>query len=1458
MSEQREPVTDNVTRSFGAGGTAAPPPRVDRLGDFHIVREVGRGGMGIVYEAEQESLGRRVALKVLLTTALRDQRQHQRFEREAKAAARLHHTNIVPVFGMGEHGGLHYYVMQFIDGPSLDRVLAELRHLPQPQTESFPRPAGAPAADAPAVEVARTLMTGSMHREHPDRDAKTEMVVPPGADRMPRDTAALAGSEVSRVSLSTSRSGQSGRTPPVATSGSGRSYWQRVARIGIQVAEALDHAHGQGILHRDIKPSNLLLDEQGTVWVTDFGLAKAADGDNLTESGDILGTLRYMAPERFHGRCDARSDLFSLGLTLYELLVQRPAFEEKDRHKLINQIAHGEPVPLRQVNPAIPRDLETIVLKSIDREPARRYQTARALADDLERFLDDRPIRARRVTLRERLVRWCRRNPVIAGLAATVATLLVVVAVASALAADHFRTLAERERQAKEDAEKAGQDAEAARKEAEQNAETIKQTAARLNAADAKIESARTLADHGQWAKALAELDQALALQPDYARVWVERSNIFARLDLPEETARDLKRAFDLQPSADLYLWLRHACLRLLVDDEAGYRQVSKQMLDRFGTADDPLTASLVARTCTLAPGGADPARVVATVEKAAEKSGKGPAGKTVGFNPVLQHALGIAHLRAGQYDLVVRDFSTSYAWQGYFLSTPFYAIAYHHQGDKNMAQMQLKRTLEWFDQVTANLPRGAMGPPPGVQPTDWFAFQVLSREAQLLITGKADERPKLWAARGYAHAALGEWAKAEKNWTRAIEGNPKEPRYWFERGHARLELKQGPPVDEDLAQAVTLAPKDTALLLDRARLYAEHKRWDRAEADFTKLIAASPTDLPLALEWARLNARDGRTDLAARAYVQILQAYPKDLATVCNELIAWDPVLTRVVTMRPDDLKLQLELHRALAREGKLGLAEAMLGKAIAAKPADLQLLWDRGFLHARRGQWDQAGADFAKAFAAREPDDPRKWLAHGLLRLQLRDEAGYRRVSDAFLEAFAHSDDATATELAVILALLRRRDPQDAPPLVDLAERAKPKAVYPWGYLAAALAQYRAGQYQKAVGALPTAFPADLKAAPRASLGLLHALARFGLGQNEARSWLEKATAALDQEVARDAQSGPDWQEWLIALTLRTEAEGVLNAPDRLAAEKCLQAHDWAGAITHVDRLLQADPNCGPDLLTRGRAHARLGQWDEAARDFLKAMDQLPMEMAGGAFFWSARYSVCDELARWQPAFAAAVALRPNDPGLRLAHAHLHVRAGRWSQAAADYEAVLDHLPPHDMMEYAGVLVLADDRAGYERVCKMIIARDDGDPFTAFVLARVCGLAAKAPAEPRKVIAWAETAIRSQTPASAWLQNALALAHFRAGDAGHAVNDCAMSLKQNWGDAHVQNWLLLALAHHQLGHVKEARNSFDMAAAHLGKFGPETTDAAGRFPPSFHPADWIEALILYREAQAFLQKKR
>jgi WD40 repeat protein/serine/threonine protein kinase len=436
LVEKAKAPDDSQAHRRPAKGSAFTAP-LSQLGDYQILREVGRGGMGVVYEAQQLSLGRHVAIKVLPAHALLDPRHLGRFQREARSAAKLHHTNIVPVFGVGEQDGVHYYVMQFIQGLGLDLVLDELRGLRRPRGQPAPTGGDAPGRsltvtrEVSAVAVACGLLSGEF-RQPAEKDEGGRRK----EEGRTQDTSASSLIPHPSSLSSSATIHLPGQTEGSALSDSGNQYWQSVARIGMQVADALAHAASQGVLHRDIKPSNLLLDETGNVWVTDFGLAKAQnDSDNLTHTGDVVGTLRYMAPERFNGQGDLRSDVYSLGLTLYEMLVLRPAFDEVDRNRLVKQVMHDEPVRPRKLNPAVPRDLETVVLKAIARDPAHRYQAPAELAADLKRFVEDRPVRARRISDAERLWRWCRRNPgLAAALAGVFVSLLLGTTVAGSLA----------------------------------------------------------------------------------------------------------------------------------------------------------------------------------------------------------------------------------------------------------------------------------------------------------------------------------------------------------------------------------------------------------------------------------------------------------------------------------------------------------------------------------------------------------------------------------------------------------------------------------------------------------------------------------------------------------------------------------------------------------------------------------------------------------------------------------------------------------------------------------------------------------------------------------------------------------------------------------------------------------------------------------------------------------------
>jgi serine/threonine protein kinase len=378
----------------------APPDM--RLGDFRLLRPIGRGGMGIVYEAEQLSLHRRVALKVLPFAAALDHHQLQRFQTEAQAAAQLHHTNIVPVFSVGRVRGVHYYAMQFIDGQTLAALIRDLRRLEGLEKSAFAVP------EATRLSLADDIVSGRLAPLPPQAAA-------PGV-RSDSTADRSSAPNPSELASSSTRSTSS------------RAFFRTVAQLGIQAAEALDYAHRMGIVHRDIKPANLLVDVRGNLWITDFGLARMQADAALTLTGDVLGTLRYMSPEQALSRraiIDHRTDIYSLGVTLYELLALQPAFGGQDRAEILRQITLEEPRSPRRLNPSVPVDLETIVLKAMAKEPVERYASARELAEDLRRFQELKPIKARRPSFWDQAVKWARRHTAV--VLATFVILLIAV-----------------------------------------------------------------------------------------------------------------------------------------------------------------------------------------------------------------------------------------------------------------------------------------------------------------------------------------------------------------------------------------------------------------------------------------------------------------------------------------------------------------------------------------------------------------------------------------------------------------------------------------------------------------------------------------------------------------------------------------------------------------------------------------------------------------------------------------------------------------------------------------------------------------------------------------------------------------------------------------------------------------------------------------------------------------------
>jgi serine/threonine protein kinase len=377
-------VQEDAWRSHASQPPPAQPAPLSAgsvIGDFEILAELGRGGMGVVYRARQLSLNRVVALKVLATAAVQSERGVTRFAREAQAAARLHHTNIVPIYAQGREGGHFFYAMELIEGESLDRVLRRQR--------------ASPAAQAAGAAGPRRALKSTRRLSSP---------------------VSLLRSAASAVRLSGVRP-----APPFDH--------RRIARLIAGVAEGLHHAHEQGVVHRDIKPQNLMLGRDDELHITDFGLARLLDEPGLTLSTELVGTPAYMAREQITGKqpIDRRTDVYALGVTLYELLTLERPFQGETYEQTINQILNREPRPPRKLDPRIPADLETICLRALEKEPQRRFATAADMARDLRRYAEGFPIASRPIGPVGKAVRWVRRHPWRASATAAAALLVIII-----------------------------------------------------------------------------------------------------------------------------------------------------------------------------------------------------------------------------------------------------------------------------------------------------------------------------------------------------------------------------------------------------------------------------------------------------------------------------------------------------------------------------------------------------------------------------------------------------------------------------------------------------------------------------------------------------------------------------------------------------------------------------------------------------------------------------------------------------------------------------------------------------------------------------------------------------------------------------------------------------------------------------------------------------------------------
>jgi WD40 repeat protein/tRNA A-37 threonylcarbamoyl transferase component Bud32 len=1517
---------------------------------YEILGELGRGGMGVVYRARQTKLNRLVALKMILAGAHAGPLELARFHTEAEAAAHLQHPNIVQIYEVGEHHGLHYLALEFVEGVSLAQKYA-----------------GAPQPARVAARLVETL------------------------------------------------------------------------------ARTMHHAHQKGIVHRDLKPANVLLTADGTPKITDFGLAKRLEGPSAqTKTGAVLGTPGYMAPEQAEGKTHAlgpAADIYALGAILYELLTGRPPFQAATPLDTLLQVVSQDPTPPSRLKRDVPRELETVCLKCLHREPGRRYASALDLADDLQRFLEDWPVLARRAGPVERAWRWCRRNPVVATAAAVTSAALLGVTVVSVLfaiaQARHSQDLRAEQRQTraqKERAEKALKQAQrlaAARQRALHARQRALQDAQRQSAFMA-LERAQTLIEQRQLHQGMLLLAQALESAP--AADHRLRRLLRARLTDLRQEAPVLRAALAHSKMAlaaafspdgrtlvtgggegegpnlpgDARLWqaatgraigrpLRHGGLVYAVAFSPDGRTVLTGSYDRTARLWSTATRRSVGRpmmhpgpviTVDFSPDGKkvltgcfDLAGGLSQTRLWSAATGLplGPARRhsqviySAVFSPdgktILTGAANRAHTR-GEARLW-KTATGELAAPPWAQDRPVFAVAFSPDGRTALTGGMGKEGRLWDvatgktigppwrhqglifgvafspDGLTALTAGDGVvrfwqvrtGKPAGVPlPQQGFVRSALfSPDGRSLLISNTDGTQRLWdlpAGRllrpplpltdgasvlafspdgrtfltggtaqddaalvfnpivppGASTAQLWETASgrplgpplrhngailaavfSRDGQTVLTASADKTVRRW----QVRTGRPTGPPLTYpgQTAPVTVMAfrPDGGAVLLGHTT--GEVRRWDLAlnrpvgrplvipgGRGWVNAVAFSPNGKILAAAGGTVFKGEVHLWEAATGKV-VGQPLPHLGLILC---LAFRPDGKTILTGGMDKIARQWEVAtgrpvgRPREHEGEvLAAAYCADGKTILTGSADQTArLWD-----ARTGRplalpWQHPRKVLAVALspdgqivltgsgdrAARLWRAPRPWPGPvPRLRRQVEVNCGLALGRQGLVKVLG----------AAAWQARRRRLPGAGP-----GPAARDESAFPW-HLRQALSCLEAGQWRAALWHLDR----RLRARPRDGLALV-LRARVHVHRDRldraAADWTRAIKAGPVARVVpwfrRFAAARAAKEQWQTALWY---LDRLITAAPRDAADHIQRAQIreklklWQAAAEDYGAALRVESDNPQLWLTRGRLYARLEKWDRVAGDFAKALGLMPEDPNQ----FGARSQVCTELAGWDKARARAVSLRPKDAQLRIAIGRRYARLSQWEMAARHYARASESRPIHDdAFEQACLALLAGNKAGYRAFCKRLAARAGRRPdaFTAFVLARTCGLAAGAVDDPKRAARWGEQAVRGG-PGVAWYLHALALAHYRAGQFEKALRRLEESLIAGWTNCEFLNWYLQALILHRQGRVKQARQWLDKARAAHDRLKP----AAATTPVSLPATDWLEAAVLRREAEGMISKE-
>ncbi len=1078
----------------GSGATVARDSSDDLaaglLGDFRIGREVGRGGMGIVYEATQISLSRPVALKVLPFAATMDPRHLQRFRHEAQAAALLHHPNIVPVYGVGCERGVHYYAMQLIEGRSLAAVIDDLR----------------PASG------------GRKPPENETTDVAPGAFAPGSPDRATVPIAALSTQKTRRD----------------------KTHYRRIAELIAQAADALEYAHSMGVVHRDIKPGNLMLDDGGNLWVTDFGLAKLETAVELTMSGDLLGTLRYMSPEQAlarHGLVDHRTDVYSLGATFYELLTLRPAVRGECKADILRHLSFEEPIALRKLDRAIPSELETISLKCLAKNPNERYTTAGELAADLQRFMEDKPIKARRPTIRQRLIRWARRHPGVTAAAGLVAGLLLAGTWAWHRETRHAETAAR---------------AVAAEADQLRDADRLPEALrAARNAADLLPRFGGDAALRQGIADRVADLQLLTGLEE-------------ARLE--EASFRRDRIYFDIQQAAPRF---RQAFMDYGVDVLGGDESAVVDALRRRAVA-GPITAALDEwGRCVTEQGkkdrlgrladalDPDPRHFASRTRLATHANDREALKKLAAeAERELPPAAVVAHL--GDALFVVKSYP---------------------EAEKLLRAGQQRYPADfWVNHRLARL-LGAMGPTRATESLRFFSAALVLRplspnvwltasqaleaagrpgEAETACRRAVELTPEFSTAQfvlGLHHARNNRLAEAAAAYRGALESEPGGHLIHLNLGIALMKLGRPAEAEASYRRAIDLKPDDYDVHANFGAALCDLGRPAEAEAECRRAIELNP-DAFLAHRSLGNALRDlGRSVEAEAECRRAIKLNPDDYVAhlnLGNDLIDLgrpadaETECRRAIELKPDDYAAHLDLGVALQGLGRPAEAEAEYRRAIELKPDDNAAYANLGRTLNVEGRFAEGVAALRRAIELK-PDDH---SAHADLGNALGNQGRHAEAAAAFRRAIELKPDAPSTLRTAAWYFANcndaaRRDPQLA---VELATKAVAKTPGDWRFQTTlGTAHYRAGHWQDAIKAMDKAM--SLVPGDNAYYNLFFlAMSHWQLGdRDQAAKDYTQAIDLMDKDKSQEDNGRRFRAEAAELLGIRTEPKGDLPSPPK-----------------------------------------------------------------------------------------------------------------------------------------------------------------------------------------------------------------------------------------------------------------------------------------------------------------------